>query len=69
MQLSFLEITHANNGKKLFIVPSHVYAVYLGEDKSTHVVSHSGTWLPARESVEEVKQALSKALQEEVKNG
>lgn len=64
-QMNFLEITHANNGRRIFLVPNLVYAIYYSDaDKSTHVVSNSGTFMPAKESVEELKAALSKALGE-----
>ncbi len=56
------EFTHANTKKKVLLLPTNVFTVYASDDKSTHIVSISGTLLPAKESLEEVRQELEQAL-------
>jgi hypothetical protein len=63
LQTRMVEFTHANNKKKVLLLPTNVFTVYYSdESKSTHIVSHSGTLFPALESLEEVRREIESAL-------
>jgi hypothetical protein len=63
MQLRMVEFTHANNKKRVLLLPLTVFTVYFSDEaKCTHIVSHSGTLFPALESPEEVRREIESAL-------
>ena len=57
-----LEFTHANNERKILLLPTSVFTVYASEDKSTHIISIAGTLAPVKESVDQVRREIEQAL-------
>ena len=58
--IQLLVFTHANHKRSIVILPEQLFSFYQGADHATHLLATGGAIIPVSESVEQVKERISK---------